>query len=105
MLKRRIAMLAAATIIVGVGVVAPAALAQSPCRDHDESIAHLEKQFGEKPIARGLINSGKIMVEVLKSESGSWTIITTNTQGLTCILASGKAWTDVQIIPVTGEGV
>ncbi len=101
-MKNLTSFLAAATII-GVGVVAPAALAQS-CNSHDASIENLKSQYGEDVIARGLSASGRILVEFLRSEDGSWTIITTNTEGLTCILASGKAWTDLKVIPVKGPG-
>ncbi len=36
---------------------------------------------------------GESVMELFTSETGSWTILVTRTNGLSCIAASGEDWT------------
>ena len=54
----------------------------------------LEGQYGEKVSGRGLAQEGRAMVELFRSETGSWTLIVTDVNGRSCVMASGEAWHD-----------
>ena len=87
-----VASLAAAA--VAIGVAAGGARAEAPrevCSTHDAVVQTLNRKFAEKTVSMGLANNGTV-VEVLSSPDGSWTIVMTAPNGLTCLLAAGDYW-------------
>ena len=76
------------------------ARAQEACVVRAEAVAQLDKKFGEAVAARGLAQDGKAMVELFANPNGSWTIVATNVNGRSCIVASGEIWTTTA--PVSG---
>ncbi|MDF1599182.1 hypothetical protein PZ895_05245 [Mesorhizobium sp. YIM 152430] len=62
-----------------------------PCSDHASVVAALAETFQEKQFAFGVIGHMAIM-EIFVSESGSWTILVTDVQGKSCIIAAGENW-------------
>ncbi len=65
--------------------------AQTGCGDRDDVVAILETKYQEKVSAIGLAgNSG--VVELYTSENGSWTILLTQTSGVSCMIAAGENW-------------
>lgn len=98
-----------ASAIVGsamaVGVVAALSTASVPahaqqlCLLRDVAVSQLTKQHGEEISARGLATNGKFMMELFTGESGSWTLITTDVNGRSCVIASGEAWAPVPVVP------
>ena len=61
------------------------------CGEHDIVVANLKRNYSEVPINIGLGNNGTA-IEILAAPSGSFTIIYTQANGLSCILAAGTAW-------------
>ena len=57
----------------------------------EKIVAGLEKKYQESVTAAGITSKNK-MVEVLTSETGSWTILVTNTHKMSCLVASGENW-------------
>ncbi len=73
--------------------VHPAAAQQATlCGLRNDMGAMLEQRFGEQPQAGGVV--GDRVVELLVSESGSWTILITSTDGRSCIVTGGEDWND-----------
>ena len=66
------------------------------CGPREAAVGELVGIFGERAIGRGLSENGQTMLELFKSESGSWTVIVTDTQGVSCVLANGRAWVQPQ---------
>ncbi len=63
------------------------------CGPHDKIAEALDKRFQENRQALGL--SGQLtVVELFVSGGGTWTLTTTSTAGLTCVIATGEAWQD-----------
>lgn len=60
------------------------------CAPRADVLEHLATNFGEHPRAIGL-NANDTVMELFVSESGSWTITITLTNGLTCLAAAGQA--------------
>ena len=73
---------------------ASAALGQnvSQCLPHDEAVVKLDRQYGEQQLGFGLSQHGESVVELFVSEAGSWTVLITRTDGLSCIAAAGDNW-------------
>lgn len=83
----------------------PASAATSQCAPSVAAKAQLAKRHHERVVSRGLADLGKGMIELLVSPNGSWTILGTNTEGLSCIVAAGDSWHDVPSKVVEpGEG-
>ncbi len=70
------------------------ARAEQLCLPREDAVAQLGAQFDERVIGRGLVGSGEAMVELFVSEGGTWTVVLTDTAGLSCVIASGEDWSD-----------
>lgn len=66
------------------------AQAQYACGEHDKLVALIADKYGEVP--QGLGVSGPNLVEFFLSPTGSWTMMSTNPNGPTCVIASGTDW-------------
>ncbi len=85
-------------------VAASGALAAPPCGPRADVLAQLAKTFDEAPIAVGLADSGAL-VEVLMSDRGAtWTIIVSQPNGTSCLVAAGEAWQELQRIASSDVG-
>ena len=65
--------------------------ANAMCGERDAVIAELEQVFAETPMAVGQVDGNAIM-EILVSESGTWTILATGTDGMSCIVSAGEGF-------------
>lgn len=61
------------------------------CGPRDEIVAQLGSVFQEAPNSMGMIDPTAV-VEVFVSETGTFTILASGTDGTSCILASGEGW-------------
>lgn len=70
---------------------AGAAAAGAPCQDRDKVLAKLAKDYAETPVAIGMASNGGVL-EVLaaRAKTGTFTIILTMPNGMSCMLASGS---------------
>ncbi len=94
----RKAILASAFTTVSLAALAgfaPAAQAQQQamlCGLRDDMGKMLDQRFGEQPQAGGIV--GDRIVELLVSQTGSWTILITSADGRACVVTGGDDWTD-----------
>jgi hypothetical protein len=51
----------------------------------------LNRQYQESRQALGLLGQAAV-IELFVSASGTWTMTSTNTSGLTCVIAAGESW-------------
>ncbi len=72
--------------------------AEQFCAPRDRAIKQLEKQFGEMISGRGLALNGKRIIELLVSEKGSWTVLISDPNGRSCIMASGGNWQGMKVL-------
>ena len=73
-------------------------LAQSagiPCGKRGYYLEQLADKYKEVPVSMGLVANGSVL-EVVKSEAGTWTIMITNAKGVTCLIAAGENWENIQ---------
>ncbi len=82
-------------LVLGMAAAAPpVAQAQMACGTRDSVVAKLGDKYGEVRRGGGLAGPTAIF-EIWASEAtGSWTILKTTPNGLTCIVAVGDAWHD-----------
>lgn len=82
--------------VIGLGLVAlTAAAAAAKCGERDVLIERLQTRYSEKLTARGLqeFNDGAAIIEIWASEdTGTFTILLTNAEGSSCIVAAGSHW-------------
>ena len=80
--------------LLAQSTVSSAALAQHtgpPCGQRQDVLSRFLTEYGERPVALGLLDDGNLL-EVLASPGGSWTILVTFPNRLTCFKGSGVAW-------------
>ncbi len=62
------------------------------CDQRARVIGHLAQKYQETPVAIGVTAAGG-MVEVLTTgDGGTWTIILSNPNGTSCLVAAGDGW-------------
>lgn len=73
-------------------VLPTAAAAGMQCGERASVVAQLQEQFGETQRSIGF-QEGRGVVEVYANDdSGSWTILLTTPEGMSCLMAAGEAW-------------
>ncbi len=82
-------------LILGMAAIGPPdAQAQMACGTRDSVVAKLGENYGEVRRGGGLAGPTAIF-EIWASEAtGSWTILKTTSNGLTCVMAVGDGWQD-----------
>ncbi len=66
------------------------------CDQRARVIGHLAQKYKEAPVAIGVTTSGG-MVEVLTTgDGGTWTIILSDPNGTSCLVAAGEGWRALQ---------
>jgi hypothetical protein len=88
-MARRMWILAAAAAMGGLATAASAE--QMVCGEREHLVTHLGAAYSEAPANLGLAATGSV-VEVLTSDRGTWTILVTEPNGVTCVVAAGENW-------------
>lgn len=84
----------ASLVSVGLmaGFVSPSLAQGASCADRKLIVDRLSTKYGETRQSAGL-NQNNGMVEVFaSSDTGTWTILVTMPNGMSCLMAAGKAW-------------
>jgi hypothetical protein len=84
------------TVIAALAILSPGAVrAQKatgpPCGDRKIIVRNLHHSFGEILVGYGLSNAGTI-IEIYAGRAGTWTMISTGPDRMTCIVATGEGW-------------
>lgn len=72
----------------------PSMLPHSVCGTRAEVTTKLEATFGELQKGAGIVSDRRVMELWQSTETGSWTLLMTQTDGQTCIIAAGNHWRD-----------
>jgi hypothetical protein len=76
---------------LALGALASEATAAMPCSTHAELVKLLGGKYGESLSNYGVAGQ-RNLVEVYVSEAGSFTILATKPDGISCIIATGQNW-------------
>ena len=63
------------------------------CAERNSITDKLATKYDEQRSGMGLVGSSG-MVELFTADSGTWTIVVTQTDGTSCIVAAGNSWAD-----------
>ena len=65
---------------------------QSVCAPRKDIVHQLAAKYGEAPVAIGLSDGGRLIEVLAGQDGGTFTVIVTTPQGLSCIVLSGDSW-------------
>ena len=74
---------------------AQAQAARTSCGDRAAVLDRLAARYAEAPVNMGLTSTGAVL-EILASDQGTWTVLVTTPQGVTCMMAAGEHWEPVE---------
>lgn len=90
--------LLSSALIFGMAAIAPPAFAAN-CAPRDGLVERLQEQYSERLTAGGLQKSSTVdtVIEVWSSaHSGSFTVLMTHPTGISCVVASGENYFEVE---------
>lgn len=93
MARRLFLSLLAAAMGIAALVSSPSTtFAQPQCDRRDNVLAVLEDKYGESPVALGVTSNGGLVEVLATGDGATWSIIVTNPQGMSCLVAAGEGW-------------
>lgn len=91
-------------VMVGGCIVKEAAAHSIACDPADRITQWLADKYQEAPIATGQAGERTLVQLWLSEDGATFTIVTINTAGVACMLASGSHWTEQEFVaPEPGE--
>ena len=91
---------------LGFGILilaATQAFAQPQCADRAQIVERLASHYGESRQSIGLGANNQVVEVFASIETGTWTILVTHPNGLSCLVASGQAYEALTEAPAHGE--
>jgi hypothetical protein len=90
--------LSLAAVFAAISLISTAGLAVAApqCGDHDKIVDVLGHKYKETRRVMGVVNAKSVM-EMFMSPEGTWTMVITDTSGISCITAAGEEWQDVPV--------
>ena len=86
---------------IALTAFANTAMAQAVCNERGKFLEQLSGSYAENTVGLGLVNNGSVL-EILASSKGSWTILVTKPNGISCVVATGESWEEVPRIMAKG---
>ncbi|MDH3666600.1 MAG: hypothetical protein OEN23_06685 [Paracoccaceae bacterium] len=68
---------------------------QMLCGNRTDIVSQLGEKYGERRRSLGVTGRRGVLEIFVSDETGSWTILLTNAQGTTCLMAAGEAYETV----------
>jgi len=87
----------------GFALLTTTAAAQPQCNDRKQILDLLAKKYQEAPVASGVTNNGGLVEVLTNAKGGTWTIIVTTPQGVSCLVAAGEGWRAMEQIAADPE--
>ena len=78
------------------------AAAQQACADRETLVAELGQNYQERLSAAGLFDRTHLVELFVSEDGGTWTLLLSRADGVTCVLSSGEAWSDYPEARVAG---
>ena len=69
----------------------------SMCGEREQVVSELRQTFQEAPMAMGQVD-GNAVVEIFASDNGTWTILATGTDGVSCIISAGEGFESTAMV-------
>ena len=81
-----------AAVLAAAGLGTAPAHAQANCAPRDMVLERLKAGYGETLTAGGLRSQSQVLEVWAATETGTWTVLVTTAEGMTCVLATGTNW-------------
>jgi hypothetical protein len=83
-----------AAVALGLLLTTPFAEAETrqACADRAKVIERLAEKYGETRQSMGLHQNNGVLEVYASPETGTWTILVTMPNGLSCLIAAGQSW-------------
>jgi len=88
-----------AALVFGAVSTAPPVMAQPTCGQRDDLTAQLSQRFMEQLTAGGLQNASNVVEIWTSPENGTWTMLLSHPDGISCVVGSGTSWETLTIKP------
>ena len=89
-----------AALLFGMACTGPPAWAQAlACAPRAALATKLEADYGESLSARGLQNPNALLEVFASQETGSFTVLISRPDGISCILSTGTHWMVEPVVP------
>jgi hypothetical protein len=75
-----------------IALLAAPAVAEPACALRAVVMMALAEKYGEERVALGVNSAGNLIEMLGNEETGTWTIIVTSPQGVTCLVMDGSAF-------------
>lgn len=72
-------------------------LPMNMCGTREQVVDELAQIFNEAPMAVGQVDNNAV-VEIFVSDSGTWTILATGTDGMSCIVSAGEGFESTTLV-------
>ena len=92
---------AAGALTLGFSLPAESRIA---CGPHSKLTKALTGKYKEIRKGLGLVASQRVL-EVYASPDGSWTVVMTDLNGISCIIATGHSWEDAPKVAMAEPGI
>lgn len=73
---------------------------QANCGERGQVVERLQQKYGETRRSVGLAANNGVVETFASDESGTWTIVITLPNGMTCLVAAGNAFESVDDGPI-----
>ena len=84
---------------------APVLASEPFCASREQILDTLRDRHGEIRIGAGLLDMHTMIEMFASAETGTWTLVVTKADGLTCAVAAGEAWLDDTNSHLSGEPI
>ena len=84
----------------------PAAAQPKMCGQTAAFESELAEKYGETRQTAGIVGlekSDELLVVYASEETGTWTVLLTRANGTSCVVSSGRNWTDVSPLGPQGD--
>ncbi len=89
--------LASAVAFAAVTVLAPLQANAAECGAHKKVTAFLGNKYKEQVAAMGLV-SNKGFMQLFVADTGTWTVLLTTPEGISCIVAAGDSYEKAPLV-------
>ncbi len=87
--------IAASALVFGMVATAPPVSAQpTTCGPRDRIVGQLSEKYGEIRQGAGLRSATQILEVWSSKKTGSWSVLITDSNGVSCIMAAGQNWVE-----------
>lgn len=84
-------------LAAAIALAASSASAQQMrCGNRDSMVEHLARKYGETPRSIGFQQGRGLVEQFANAETGTWTILVTTPQGMSCLMAAGSNWRAIE---------